>query len=318
MNQRNQLLVLSPEADDYAARIGAAGLPGLQVHTAVSPQQVPVPARSANLLLGSPDLIAAWLEQAGRLDWVQSTAAGVNELCQPGLRRDYRLTNVRDVLGPSMSEYVFAYMLAVERRMMRLYQAQQEHVWLGSDHSGYRCLHELTLGVIGLGSIGRHIAATGAHFGMRVLGLRNHPQALEHVERVFGPDELEAFLPQPDYLVMVLPDTPATHGFMNAQRLALMKPEAVLINVGRGATVDEAALLQALRRRTLRAAVLDVFEHEPLPPDSPLWDLPEVLITPHNSARSFARQIVGIFIDNYRRFLSGQALKYRIDFERGY
>ncbi|HPE59173.1 MAG TPA: D-2-hydroxyacid dehydrogenase [Thiolinea sp.] len=314
----NQLLVLSAEADDYAARIAAAGLPNLQVHAATSLQQVTEPARSANLLLGSPGLIAPWLAQCGRLDWVQSTAAGVNELCQPGLRRDYRLTNVRDVFGPPMSEYVFAYMLAVERRMMALYQAQREHVWLGMDYPGYRCLNELTLGVIGLGSIGRHIAATGAHFGMRVLGMRNHPQAVGPVERVFGPDELEVFLPQVDYLVMVLPDTPATRGFMNAQRLALLKPEAVLINVGRGTALDEAALLQALRRKALRAAVLDVFEREPLPADSPLWDQPEVLITPHNSALSFARQIAGIFIDNYRHFVSGQPLKYRIDFERGY
>ncbi|MEZ5450003.1 MAG: D-2-hydroxyacid dehydrogenase [Thiolinea sp.] len=314
----NRLLILSPEAEEYAAHIQAAGLAELDVFAASSPEQAEPLLGQVNLLMGLPAWIAPLLKDMPLLEWVQSTSAGVNEFCPPNLRRDYQLTNVRDVFGSAMSEYVFAYMLAIERQMMRLYQAQRQHQWIASEQLSYRCLHELTLGVIGLGSIGSHIAATGAHFGMRVLGVRREPQPTEHVEQVFGIDELEQFLPQLDYLVMVLPDASSTHHFMNAERLALLRPDAVLLNVGRGITLDEAALLQALQQKRLQAAVLDVFAQEPLPAEHPLWDHPDILITPHNSALSFARQITGIFIKNYQRYQSGQALQYRIDFARGY
>lgn len=314
----NNLMILSPEADAYADLLAAYELPEMNIVLAHSPQEARKELLDTRILMGLPAYLAAVLDEMPQLQWVQSTSAGVNELCAAGLRRDYLLTNVKDIFGPLMSEYVFAYLLAVERSLLPLYRDQQQQNWRQWDHYPYRRLSDLTLGVIGLGSIGKHIAATGAHFGMRVLGVKRDPQPVEHVETVYGTDQLSEFLPQVDYLVLVLPATTDTRHFVNAEFLRQMKPDAVLINVGRGTTLDEAALVEALKNGALKGAVLDVFEQEPLPQSSPLWSLPNVMITPHNSALSFPAHICDIFVDNYRRFVRGEALQYQVDFTRGY
>jgi phosphoglycerate dehydrogenase-like enzyme len=150
------------------------------------------------------------------------------------------------------------------------------------------------------------------------MGLKRTPGDIDHVEHIYQPAELDQFLPQLDYLVLVLPDTSETRHFISRNELALMKDSSVLINVGRGVTVDQNDLIAALQTGIIGGAILDVFEDEPLPSDNPLWNMENVVITPHNSAFSFPDQVAAIFSENYLRFVDGLPLRYEVDIKRGY
>lgn len=310
-------LILTPDMSEYHAALASYHLPDLRLYGANNIAAAQPFLAQCDILLGQPALSAAVLAQMPQLKWLQSTYAGVERLMQPQLRRDYQLTNVRGVFGPLMSEYVFGYMLNLERHfcVARAYQIAQQ--WQ-PERLNYRSLQDLHLGIAGLGSIGSHIAQTARQFGMQVSGLKRTAEPVAGVDKVYTPDQLEAFLAPLDYLVLILPDTPDTKHLINGQTLSYLKPEAVLINVGRGASVDEAALVNALSQNKLRAAVLDVFEREPLPADSALWQLPNAYLTPHIAAQSFPKQVAAIFAENYQRFNSGQALNHLVNFERGY
>ena len=271
--------------------------------------------RDANIILGRPELVVRILGQAERLEWVQSSFAGIEPFCASNLRKGYILTGVKGVFGPLMSEYVFGYILALERNILETRENQKQTLWRKIP---YRSLAGLTIGICGLGSIGRHIALTASHFKMRVLGLSRSAAPTPNVEKVFGPPEIAEFASHLDYLVAVLPNTPSTKQLISADVFEHLQKSAVLINVGRGNTVDEDALATALRDGILRAAVIDVFDTEPLPSHSPLWELENAYVTPHNSAPTFPRDIADIFCDNYKRFRSREPLKYLIDLERGY
>lgn len=311
----NRLLILTPNAEDFRQQVAACELPDLEIVACTTLEEAAQAIQDCNLALARPTMLADALPYAARLEWAQSTWAGVELLCAPGLRRDYRLTGVKGVFGAHISEYVFGYILALERNLFETRANQLASHW---EKIPYRSLQGLVLGVMGLGSIGEHLAGTATHFGMRVLGYRRSPGEHPLVERLYSGGELAEFLGQLDYLVLALPNTPATDGLMDASALAAMKPEAVLVNIGRGNAIDESALAQALQCGRLKAAVLDVFVEEPLPPESPLWRLPNAYLTPHNAANSFAQDIVHIFCQNYQRFLNGEELLYTIDFERGY
>ncbi len=311
----HRLLILSHDADDYARHLQHSDLTGLDVQVATGADAAEPWISEAEIVLGNPSWVASMLPRARSLAWVQSTFAGVAPLCRSGLRRDYLLTGVRDIFGPLMSEYVFLHVLAQERQLAATWHAQTQARWQSMT---YRGLSGLTLGVCGLGSIGRHIAATARHFGMRVLGYRQHSGDSDVVDRVYQGGQLHEFLETLDYLVVVLPQTPQTHHLIDAAALAKLPPEATLVNVGRGDAVDEAALIAALASGKLRHAILDVFEQEPLPADSALWRLPNVTVTAHDSARSFPADIAALFADNYRRYRRAKPLRHVIDFDRGY
>lgn len=313
--QQHRILVVSADAGDYVERLQAALPAHAELSYATTVEGAESLVNECDVVLGNPSLVAEILPQATHLKWVQSTFAGVEPLCRPGLRRDYQLTGVRDVFGPLMSEYVFLHVLANERQLAATWQAQTDGLW---QPLAYRGLSGLTLGICGLGSIGRHIATTGRHFGMRVLGYRRSDGVCDEVDRVYSGDRLHDFLAQLDYLVLALPQTAATHHLIDAAALAELNAEATLINVGRGDAVDEEALIAALRRGRLRHAVLDVFETEPLPLGNPLWRLPNATVTPHNAARSFPADIVRLFLVNYEHYCRGDALEHLVDFERGY
>ncbi len=314
----HRLTIISPGAEAYAQQLRRAALPGLVVNAFQEPSAAQEAVSQTEILMGLPAFLAEVVNDAPGLKWAQSTSAGVEEVCAAGLRRDYILTNARDIFGPIMSEYVFGYIMTLERNILALHQHQQQREWVRWDHYPYRRLSDLTLGVIGVGSIGQHIAATGKHFGMRVLGMKRSAEPVDCVDEIYTLDQLGAFLPQVDYLVMVLPSTEQTYHFVNADFLALMKEDAVLLNVGRGSTVDEVALCNALQQNRIKHAVLDVFEEEPLVQSSPFWELPNALITPHISALSFPEHVSGIFVRNYRRYIQGESLEYVVDFEQGY
>jgi phosphoglycerate dehydrogenase-like enzyme len=309
------LLILDSDAARYKTLVQQQCPADLDIITTGDRSSASAAAAAADIILGRPDLVAAALPLAKRLQWVQSTFAGVDALLAPGLRTDYLLTGVKNVHGPLLSEYVMAYILARERHLFTIFQQQLNHQW---HPVAYRGLNGLIIGIVGLGSIGRSIAKTAQSFDMRVFGMKRSRGEVDHVERVFLPAERAEFLPLLDYLVLVLPATPATRHFIGKTELDMMKRDSVLLNVGRGSAVQPDDLCAALHSGSIGGAILDVFEQEPLPGDSPLWEAPRTIITPHIAAFSFPDQIAAIFCDNYRRYLAGRPLEHRIDFARGY
>jgi phosphoglycerate dehydrogenase-like enzyme len=179
-----------------------------------------------------------------------------------------------------------------------------------------------TLGLIGLGSIGREVAGRASALGMRVIGAREHAEREKPpgIDEVFSSDRLDQMLPQCDYVVLAAPLTPATRGLMNARRLRAMKPDAYVINVGRGPLIAAADLVEALKERRIAGAALDVFEQEPLPEDSPLWNLDHLLITPHTAAltEKLWQRHYHLFCQNLRRYGEGKPLLFVVDKQKGY
>lgn len=315
VNADNRLLILSRSAAVYADLIKDLRFPDLEIAACKTAGEASAHLDRCTIILGEPSRIARVVEGARLLRWVQSTYAGVEELLRPGTRSDYILTNVKGVFGPFMSEYVMGYLLALERHFFAAYRNQQDRTWR---RLPYKSLRGRLIGICGLGSIGRHLARTAEHFGLRIWGYKRTAETIPEAERVFTGHEFDEFLSQPDYIVNTLPSTPATVRLFDETVFRTMKATAVLINIGRGDAVVEEALIRALQHGMIGGAVLDVFEQEPLPADNPLWTLPNVVITPHNSGFSFPGDIVALFAENYHRYSKGESLLYRIDFERGY
>jgi len=311
----NKLLILDSNASTYLAEISKRDLDAIETVGAVDEQEARQHASWATIIFGNPSLIAPILQEAKQLQWVQSTFAGVEPLCKADLPKNYLLTGVKDLFGSLMSEYVFGYILSRERSILATDRNQQKKVW---NRIKYRSLADITIGVVGLGSIGRALARTARHFNMRVLGMKRTSGAVDCVDQLYLPSELGRFLPQLDYLVLILPDTAESRNFITSKELSLMKENAVLINVGRGVTVNQGDLIAALESKRIGGAILDVFEQEPLPSDNPLWEMKNVVVTPHNSAYSFPEQVVEIFCENYQRFSDSLPLRHVVDFNRGY
>lgn len=306
-NQRMpKLIILSHDKDEYQKLIKAAHLPDLEF--------VNDPAQ-ADIVLGEPKRIRDVLPALPQLKWIQSIYAGVEPLVDPAQRRDYVLTNARGVFGQWMSEYVFGYLLFLEKKMFRRIQAQQAREWK-RDESG--TLRGKTIGLLGVGSIGAHLAATAKHFRMNVRGYTRGSETCTQVDTYYHGDDLLKFAEGLDYVVSVLPRTNETNRLVDEKFLNALPDRAVFVNVGRGNSVDEAALVKALNEGKLAAAVLDVFEHEPVPAEHPFWNTPNLYMTYHTSAISYPEDITELFIENYRLFLEGKPLKYVVDFERGY
>lgn len=312
---KNRLLILTDRPSEYANYVERAGLKNLEVFQAKNASAVTPPLTACNIVLGDPPVVCQVIDRLTALEWVQSSWAGVDSFCQPGVPANYRLTGVKDIFGPSISEYIMTYLFAFERQVFQMRSHQLNQTWRPLR---YRSAGEITIGVLGLGSIGRHLAATARHFGMRVVGLNRSGLACEGVERVYTATDRHLFFAESDYIVITLPATPLTRHFINRDSFAMMKPSAVLMNVGRGSVVNERDLVDALEQRKIAGAVLDVFEKEPLPLESPLWRMENVFITPHNAAISFAKDVVAIFLTNYQRFIRGKTLLHEIDIAAGY
>ena len=314
----HRLLILARLARDYRALVEAAHLPELTIVSTADPAEAAAHAASCDLAFGEPALLRQVMPQLTAVRWIQSTWAGVEPLLDPALRRDYILTNARGVFGAQMSEYVFAYLLAHERRIFEKQASQDAGRW---DQTPPTRLRGKTLGLLGVGTIGAALAATAKHFGMRVKGYTRASEDSADVDQYFHgslADCAAAWGSDLDYLVSVMPDTAATRHLIGDAVLRALPPRAVFVNPGRGGVVDQRALAAALQEGRLAGAVLDVFEQEPLPPDHVFWRLPNVRITAHTAALSAPPDIAPLFIDNYGRLLRGEPLRYRVDFERGY
>jgi phosphoglycerate dehydrogenase-like enzyme len=266
-------------------------------------------------------------ELAERLRWIHSPSAAVHQFMFTELiNSPVVLTNSREVHGPAVAEHVIAVIFALAKKIPIAAILQQQRVWgqeqMWNDGAHLREIAGATLGLIGLGSIGHRVAQMASALGMRVIAVREHPEKEkpEGVVEVFAPSALDDLLKQSDYVVVAAPLIAATDGLINAARLAVMKPDAFLINVGRGPQVDESALADALRSRRIAGAALDVFDREPLPKESALWDLPNLLITPHTGglAEKLWHRQYEVFSENLRRYLAGQPLLYVVDKQKGY
>jgi phosphoglycerate dehydrogenase-like enzyme len=303
----HKLLILSDLTDQYRKLIEEAHLPDLAIEPSLTPD--------VDIVLGSPALIKDALASLPVLSWVQSTAAGVEALMNPSLRRDYTLTNARDVFGKLMTEYVFGYLLAHERQIFQRLKDQQARQWNPAKPG---VLYGKTIGLLGVGSIGAEVARTAKFFEMNVRGYTRESEESRHVDRYFHGDRIHEFAKGLDYLVSVLPNTQGTRKIVNTELLNTLPSHALFVNVGRGSAVDETALIHALNQNKIAGAVLDVFEQEPLPKNHPFWATPNLLMTFHTSAPSLPEDLAKLFIENYKLFHAGKPLKHQVDFEKGY
>lgn len=266
-------------------------------------------------------------ERAAQLQWIHCPSAAVHPLIFPELvRSSVVLTNGRNVHGPVVAEHVLALIFALAKNLPFAMRLQARHVWgpelMWAESAHPREVAGATLGLVGVGSIGREVAKSAAALGMGVIATRQDPgkPVPEGVRKVFAANELPKMLAESDYVVLAAPITASTQKMIDEKCLAAMKPSACLINVGRGALLDEAALAHALRTKKIAAAALDVFEKEPLPQDSPLWDMENVLITPHTAGltnKLWQRQYA-VFSENLKRFMNGQPLLAVVDKQKGY
>lgn len=263
---------------------------------------------------------------APRLRWVHSPAAGVGSMLFPEMVRSaVIMTNSRGNSSITIAEHVIAVTLALLRDLPLAWRRQEEKVWAQNEFdagASIRTLRGSRVLIVGLGSIGSETAKLAAAFGAGVTGVRRQASAPPPpgVEAVFPPGQLHDQLPSADVVVLAAPQTAETVHLIGARELALLKDGAVLVNVSRGKLVDEAALIRTLETGRLRGAALDVFAHEPLRPDSPLWERRDVLITPHVSGfhGGYWPQATGLFADNLRRFAAGRPLVNVVDKDAGY
>lgn len=266
------------------------------------------------VVFGEPTMTAEVIQHMPTVDWVQSTWAGIESLIAHP-RRNYVLTGIKGVFGPQIAEYVLGHLLAHELRILQRKTAQQEHHWF-TGSSGV--LKGKRLGIMGTGSIGQDIANAAVVFGLVPVGLSRSGAATGAFEDAMPVARLHQFLEQCDYLVSTLPKTPDTDRLLDSRALRTLPPHAYFINVGRSNVVDHVELVDALQGGRLAGATLDVFDQEPVPQDSPLWDAAGLSMTAHVAAVSHPQLIVPIFLENYRRYLNGQTLKYVVDFDAGY
>lgn len=250
------------------------------------------------------------------LRWVETPATGFDQLNGTGIleRPDVAVTTVGGLFAPLVAEHAFALLFGLYRRLERCAAAQRQRQWLGRDVE-LRELDGRTLAIVGAGNIGRAVARAAKAFGMRVIATRRRvDETPPEIDRLYPPAALRTMLGEADAVVIAVAGTPETARLIGAAELAAMRPDAVLINVARGIVVDEAALAAALGAGRIAGAGLDVLTEEPLPADSPLWTLPNVLITPHLAVNvpSKLTRCLAHFADNLHRYCRGEALRDRV------
>lgn len=314
-----KILVHSPrdgEAERYASLIRAE-CPEVVLATSTNAEEAQERVRDADILVGwfFPRSVFA---HAPRLRWVHKVSAGVEDIAfHSDIGPEVVLTRSDGaMIAPRMIEYVLGAIFGIVQHFPRAWAQQRERRWQPFPVGIAR---GSTAGVAGLGDIGAAIAHALALNGIGVIGWRRSRTPSSAVERVHvGDEELAAFAAACDFLVIVLPATTETKAIFSHDVFAAMKRSSWLINVGRGAVVDEIALAQAVATGTIAGAVLDVFAEEPLPQNSPLWALDNVLITPHVSGPIVPEDVVGCFLENLQRYRRGEPLRRRIDRSRGY
>lgn len=293
-------------------------------------------APDANIILAKPDQAADYIEdadilvtwghldirellpKASRLKWVHALSAGVEHLLPPALvQSDIILTNSRGIHGIPIAEHVLAYILAFSRGLPQAFANQKKKLWqrMKTDE-----IYDKTIGIVGLGSIGREIAKRAKALGLKVLATKRTQTTELFVNNLYTPDQLDLLLAASDYVVVTLPLTEKTAGMFTMESFKTMKKSAYFINVSRGQIICEPDLAAALETGVIRGAGLDVFESEPLPETSPLWSMENVIITPHVAALSpyYMERAIKLFIENLSKYLHNADMLNVIDKEKGY
>ncbi len=288
--------------------------------------QVAADQQAGIALAPTAEIMVGWnvpreaVQQAPHLRWVHSTGAGVDRLLFPEILGQEILVTTSSGIHHWLVEHVLAVVLALSRRLHLAVRYQIQHRWEHSPRTMGDEVAGQTLGILGLGAIGTELAGKAHALGMRVIGTKRTPTPIPGVERVLPPDGLTEVLREADAVVVALPLTAATRGLIGERELRTMKPTAVLVNIARGPIVQERVLIQALQERWIAGAALDVFEQEPLPTESPLYDLENAIITPHVSGASphYMDRAVPVFCENLAAYLQGRPLRNMVDKGRGY
>ena len=306
-------------ADVYRAAAERAGL-----HARAELHTVAARARPAPELLARCEALLAWrvpaglLAEAPCLRWIQALTAGVEGwLARPDLAPAIALTCARGTHRIQMPENILGALFHLTKPYAVAAVDQRERRWTRRVSEP---LAGKTLGILGLGAVGQEVARKAAALELTVIGTRRTPSAVPRVERVYAPEATDEVLGRADFVLLLLPVTPATRGFMDAARLRAMRPTAYLLNFGRGELVVDADLVEAVRSRVIAGAVLDVFTTEPLPPEHPFWTTEGVTVLPHVGGLHPRRDelVAELFVENLRRFLDGRALREVVDRSRGY
>lgn len=258
-----------------------------------------------------------------KVRWVHSLAAGLDKLLFPELvESDVVLTNAKGVFKRPLAEFAVLGMLYHYKRVREMVELQRQHKWQGFL---VEWLRDKVMGIVGYGEIGRECALLAKPLGVKIHATRRNPEKSKGdplLDRIFALDQMHEMLRGVDVLVAAAPLTPETHHMIGEAEFAAMKPGSIVINVGRGPVIDEAALVKALQSQQIGAAALDVFEVEPLPENSPLWDMENVLISPHCTDRTsnpdWLDLSMQVFVDNFKRYQSGQELENVVDKRAGY
>ncbi len=298
--------------------------PGMQVLVSKDSREIERHLDEIEIVAGhlSPEQTGLAL-RGKNLRWIQQWGAGADWLMHhpQAIQRDFVLTNASGVHAIPISEHILALLLAFARRLPQAVRAQAERQWKGPGEAGVSELAGKTMLLVGTGAIGARAARLAAAFDIRVFGIRRNPEeTLEGVAAMFAPDRLLELLPRSDFVILTVPLTAETSGMIGRRELRAMKPSAIIINIGRGGTIQEEALIEALQEGRIAGAGLDVFETEPLPADSPLWGMENVLITAHYAGITphYNERAMSIFLDNLRRYVAGEPLRNVVDKQLGY
>lgn len=312
-------LLWTNEADVYEQALANAGFAErVRVH------KLRLDEQPGAALLDQVELMLAWPPPKGmlgnmpRLRWIQTLSVGVEGwLKRPDLRDSIALTCARGIHRVQMPENILAALFHLTKHFATFVINQREQRWSRRMHEP---LAGKTLGILGLGTIGQELARKAAALELRVIGVKRTPQPLAHVERVYPPEATDEVLAQADFVLLLMPLTSETEGFINARRLAAMKPTAYLLNFARGGLIVDDDLVAAVRNKTIAGAVLDVFRTEPLPPEHPFWRTEGVVVLPHVGGGHPRRDEIAadLFVDNLRRYLTGEPLSMLVDRARGY
>jgi D-2-hydroxyacid dehydrogenase (NADP+) len=273
----------------------------------------------AEVILSWNQFDSAVLQVCRKLKWLFILSAGVEKLPFTDLlEKGVVVTNVSGIHGSQMAEQALGMMISFSRRLNRSMRNQLRKKW-----EPMKLMEELTgknLCIIGAGSIGKEVARKAKAFDMRVVGLKKHVSPMENFDCIWGMDKLKDALEQADYTVLLTPLTKETYHIIGQNEFNRMKASSIFINMSRGNTVDEAALIEALQKGTIAGAGLDVFHEEPLPSSSPLWEMENVIITPHNAGQSqyYMKRATDVFIECLRCYRKGTEMPNRIDLETMY
>ncbi|HAS64089.1 MAG TPA: D-2-hydroxyacid dehydrogenase [Vibrio sp.] len=302
-----KLYILTEQNETYQKLVESLELPNLELTN--NKQQ-------AEVVLAAPPLLASHLDEFDSLQWVQSIYAGVDALMKDSLRRDYLLTNVKGIFGQQIAEYVFGFAIGHYRHFEQYRTQQQEQSW---NPQPYKTLDAKTVTIVGTGTIGIHLARVSKAFGIRTIGVntRGLPTSDSPFDDIYHIDELSSAIAKSDIVVSTLPNTRATIGIFNQEVLSAGKG-VLLFNVGRGNSICQNGLIEALDNGSIEHAFLDVFEQEPLEPSHSYWQHPKITITPHIAALSFPEQVVDIFAHHYKHWEQGYTLHDCINFDKGY